>query len=96
MASTTSITRAPKGETPAPNPTTINPLVQTGHSALTDTINHVDAMLTFMSSAFLHADQAGNGINLSSSACWGAALVLDTCRAALTYHLDSNQEGGAQ
>jgi hypothetical protein len=79
----TSNTRAP-----AINLPDINPLIPSNH--VDDTIVAVSEVLSFLSNAMDGIENRGQTLNNGSAS--GMSRILDTCRAALTFHL---QDGGA-
>ncbi len=89
----TSTTRAPKGETRAPeiNLSAINPLLVAGHGSLESTAINVSAVLSFLSMTIGTLDKDDDVI-LEIKPAWGLSLILQACGAALDH---SVAEGGA-
>lgn len=69
-----------------------NVLIATGPGELGDTVRTVNAVLKFMSERFLEASESEEGMTIEPEAAWGAQLILDNCRIALSFHLD-DQDG---
>ena len=66
----------------------INPLIE---SNAEDTITRVSAVLAFLSSIFIKAEDDSGTMIIDNT--YGLSLIVDTCRAALE-HAD-HQKGGA-